>query len=1503
MSKKIATSTQIPTHLPAMPGGITEVRRQEALLKTDALQNAILNSANFSSIATDAKGVIQIFNVGAERMLGYTAVEVLNKITPANISDPQELIVRAKALSVELDTPITPGFEALVFKASRGIEDIYELTYIRKDGSRFPAVVSVTALRDAQDEIIGYLLIGTDNTARKEAEEALLKAGALQSAIFNSANFSSIATDAKGVIQIFNVGAERMLGYAAVEVMNKITPADISDPQEVTARAIALSVELDTLIAPGFEALVFKASRGIEDIYELTYIRKDGSRFPAVVSVTALRDAHDEIIGYLLIGTDNTARKEAEEALLKAGALQSAIFNSANFSSIATDAKGVIQIFNVGAERMLGYAAVEVMNRITPADISDPQEVIARAMELSVELDTPITPGFEALVFKASRGIEDIYELTYIRKDGSRFPAVVSVTALRDAQTAIIGYLLIGTDNTARKQVEAEQKKLDQRLRDQQFYTRSLIESNIDALVSTDPSGIITDPNKQMEIITGCTRDELIGAPFKNHFTDQDRAEAGIKRVLREKKLIDYELTVHASDGTETPVSLHATTIYDRERRLQGVFVAVRNMTERKRLDQVLEDKNAELESARFIAEKANQSKSAFLANMSHEIRTPMNAIIGLSHLCLQTKLNAQQKDYIRKVYNSANSLLRIINDILDFSKIEAGKMSMESILFSLEDVLGSVVSMISLQAKEKNLEVVTETAMDMPTGLVGDPSRLGQVLLNLTNNAIKFTKTGELVIVTELLEQGEGSVRIQFTVRDTGIGMTPVQVAGLFHAFTQADSSTTRKYGGTGLGLTISKRLIEMMGGTIRAESELDKGTSFIFDVLLGVSEQVPAKSLIPSSDLRGIKVLAVDDNESAITVMADYLTSFTFQVIKARDAREAILAVHEADLAGEPFDLVIMDYMMPGTDGITTVAKMRNELSLSKFPLVIIATAYGEDDVVKRADAEALVDGFLVKPISPSLLLEVIMEAFGHAQIDGKKSGMAYAGVPDFGALLAGARILLVEDNEINQQVARELLEQAGITVLLAENGKQAVEMVAREALDGILMDLQMPVMDGLTATRKIRKDPRFAHLPILAMTANAMSGDRELCLEAGMQDHIAKPVDPKEMFTTLVRWIKPKSANSSPKWAEQGMDQDKRGAGNKAEQAFLPDIQGVDTQSGLLRMGGNIKGYRNLLTKFRINHESADTGMRAALVGNDLILLEQLAHTLRGVSATIGAGRLADRIELLESAIKNKSGSERIKYLLGELTTELACVCNAIDQSLSNWLPRQPDMPLQVPVLSHPGGVKEPVLPIPPLLGIDLAKGMHHLGDNTTLYRNVLLKFARNQVGACMKMEQCLAAGDFTTLKYVAHGLKGVSATLGILKLADLAGRIEKQSAVPDGLKELRELLPKISQEMASIVSTIETTLVQASSVVGEEGQPGNDVSPEELAPLFRKAVLLLIGFDSSVERVVEEIEQLARNGVRKKMMESIQVAIGAYDYETCLTLFHAWAKEEGICLDNK
>ena len=961
---------------------------EEALLKAGALQNAIFNSANFSSIATDAKGVIQIFNVGAERMLGYTAADVMNKITPADISDPQEVIARAKALSVELGTPITPGFEALVFKASRGIEDIYELTYIRKDGSRFPAVVSVTALRDAQDAIIGYLLIGTDNTARKQAEEALLKAGALQSAIFNSANFSSIATDAKGVIQIFNVGAERMLGYTAAEVMNKITPADISDPQEVIARAKALSVELGTPITPGFEALVFKASRGIEDIYELTYIRKDGSRFPAVVSVTALRDAQDAIIGYLLIGTDNTARKQAEEALLKAGALQSAIFNSANFSSIATDAKGVIQIFNVGAERMLGYAAADVMNKITPADISDPQEVIARAKALSVELGTPITPGFEALVFKASRGIEDIYELTYIRKDGSRFPAVVSVTALRDAQDAIIGYLLIGTDNTARKQIEAEQKQLDQRLRDQQFYTRSLFESNIDALMTTDPSGIITDVNKQMEALTGCTRDELIGAPFKNYFTDPERAEASIKLVLSEKKVTNYELTARARDGKETVVSYNATTFYDRDRRLQGVFAAARDVTERKRLDQVLQEKNVELESARSVAEKANLAKSEFLSSMSHELRSPLNAILGFAQLMESDSPppTPAQKESIAQILQAGWHLLKLIDEILDLAKVESGQVSLSREPVSLAEVMLECQGMIEPQAQQRGIRM-TFPRFDMPCFVRADRTRVKQVLINLLSNAIKYNSKQGTVEVN-CTESAPGRIRI--SVRDTGAGLSPEQLAQLFQPFNRLGQEAGGEEG-TGIGLVVAKRLVELMGGVIGVESTVGVGSVFWFELARGCRaapcrwKQATQRHRRRPHAPRGARphtLLYVEDNPANLKLVEQIIARHPdIRLLTAVNGTSGI----EIARASQP-DVILMDINLPGINGFEALKILRADPATAHIPVIALSANAMPRDIEKGLEAGFF--RYLTKPIKVNEFMEALDVALEFAEETAAKS-----------------------------------------------------------------------------------------------------------------------------------------------------------------------------------------------------------------------------------------------------------------------------------------------------------------------------------------------------------------------------------------------------------------------------------------------------------------------------------------------------------------------------------
>ena len=814
-------------------------------------------------------------------------------------------------------------------------------------------------------------------------EEVLLKAGALQNAIFNSANFSSIATDEKGVIQIFNVGAERMLGYAAAEVTNKITPADISDPQEVIVRAKALSVELGTAITPGFEALVFKASRGIEDIYELTYIRKDGSRFPAVVSVTALRDADGAIIGYLLIGTDNSARKRAEEALLKAGALQSAIFNSANFSSIATDEKGVIQLFNVGAERMLGYAAAEVMNKITPADISDSEEVIARAKALSAELATTITPGFAALVFKASRGIEDIYELTYIRKDGSRFPAVVSVTALRDPRGGIIGYLLIGTVNTARKQVEAEQKRLDQRLRDQQFYTRSLIESNIDALMTTDPLGIITDVNKQMEALTECTRDELIGAPFKNYFTDPERAEAAIKLVLSEKKVTNYELTAQARDGKKTVVSYNATTFYDRDRRLQGVFAAARDVTERKRFEQALQETNAELEAAKSAAEKANLAKSDFLSSMSHELRSPLNAILGFAQLLETTPPapTAGQAESITQILQAGWHLLKLINEVLDLAVVESGKLSLSPEPVSLAEVLSECEAMMEPQAQQRGI-TMTFPKVAGTCFVQADRTRVKQVVINLLSNAIKYNRPQGKVEVQCAAISPE---RLRISVQDTGAGLPPEKVAQLFQSFNRLGQAV-RGEEGTGIGLVVSKRLVELMGGVIGVESIVGSGSMFWIELRLtsapalvtaGGEPVVAAPAPVPAN-ARVRTLLYVEDNPANMKLVEKLIAQRPD--LRLLGAVNGTLGV-EIARASLP-EMILMDINLPGISGLDAMKILQEDPATRHIPIVALSANAMPRDIVRGLEAGFF--RYLTKPIRVNEFMETVNEALAFAELD---------------------------------------------------------------------------------------------------------------------------------------------------------------------------------------------------------------------------------------------------------------------------------------------------------------------------------------------------------------------------------------------------------------------------------------------------------------------------------------------------------------------------------------
>jgi PAS domain S-box-containing protein len=938
-----------------------------------------------------------------------------------------------------------------------------------------------------------------DGVMEFRQQETLLKAGALQDAIFNSANFSSIATDEKGVIQIFNVGAERMLGYAASDVVNQVTPADISDPKELIARAVALSRELDTPITPGFEALVFKASRGIEDIYELTYIRKDGSRFPAVVSVTALRDAQENILGYLLIGTDNTARKQAEEALLKAGALQNAIFNSANFSSIATDEKGVIQIFNVGAERMLGYAAADVLNKITPADISDPQEVIARAKSLSLELATPITPGFEALVFKASRGIEDIYELTYIRKDGSRFPAIVSVTALRDAQENILGYLLIGTDNTARKQIEAAQALLDQRLRDQQFYTRSLIESNIDALMTTDPQGIISDVNQQMVALTGRTRDELIGAPCKNFFTDPVRADAAIKRVLTENKVSNYELTVRAQNGEETVVSYNAATFHDRDRKLQGVFAAARDVTERKRFERALQEKNIELEHA-------NRMKSEFLATMSHELRTPLNAIIGFSEALkdgLMGQMSETQQEYIGDIFTSGQHLLSLINDILDLSKVEAGMMTLELEAGDLNSLLSNSLSIVKEKAAAQRIHLELEIADDLGLPQL-DMRKTKQIVYNLLSNAVKFSANGGRVTLNARrvsrstvgtlsgawpvhsfpLADNEYNEFLEIGVSDGGIGISKENMAKLFQAFSQIDSSLARKFEGTGLGLAMVKQLAELHGGTVAVASAEGEGSRFAAWLPLRTPAQ-DAPTLPHSTDAAapaaaeptGRIALVVEDDDLAADLVRLLLEAEGFTVLRAASAEDALLLAQQQTLS-----LITLDIQLPGIGGWEFLLQLRESSTLAHVPVVIIA-GVADSNMALTCGAAAV----LQKPVSRAQLKFSLANLGLHPAEEHTRT------------------VLVVDDDPKAVEVIAAFLPAPAYTVVRAYGGGEAITLAQQLRPDLMVLDLMMPEVSGFDVVEALQRNTDTARIPILVVTAKQITAQDRTALNNNSGKHI--------------------------------------------------------------------------------------------------------------------------------------------------------------------------------------------------------------------------------------------------------------------------------------------------------------------------------------------------------------------------------------------------------------
>jgi len=778
-----------------------------------------------------------------------------------------------------------------------------------------------------------------DVTARKKAEEDLINAGALQNAIFNSANFSSIATDEKGVIQIFNVGAERMLGYEAAEVMNKITPADISDPQEVIARAKALSSELQTTITPGFEALVFKASRGIEDIYNLTYIRKDGTRFPAIVSVTALRDAQENIIGYLLIGTDNTARKQVEEErmLLDQRVRDQQFYTRSLIESnidalITTDPRGIITDVNRQMEILTGSTRDELIGAPFKDYFADPGRAEA---------------GIRLVL---AEGKVTDYELTARTKSGAETVVSYNASTFFDRDRKLQGVFVAARDVTVRKQVEAERMLLDQRVRDLQFYTRSLIESNIDALITTDPRGIISDVNKQMEELTGCTRDELIGAPFKDYFTNPDLAEAGINLVLAEGKVTDYELTAIARDGHQTIVSYNATTIYDRDRKLQGVFAAARDVTERSRLEKQMQLQAAELSDL-------HRRKDEFLAMLSHELRSPLAPISNAVQMLGMQRSNENdfQKEARGIIERQTNQLQHLVDDLLEVSRITTGMVQLRKVIVAVGDIIRSAVETVHPLMLQRGHETHVAIPSE-PIWLHADAARLEQVLVNLLTNAAKYTDLNGTIWLSAEQIGAECILR----VKDTGVGITPELLPCIFDLFTQAERSLDRSQGGLGIGLALVQRLTELHGGKVEVFSKLRQGSEFVVRLPVESSKIVESAQVAiaaPNKNYRPLRILVVDDNVDTVLSFSMLLEESGNEVRTAHDGPIAITIASEYIP-----DVILLDIGLPGLNGYEVAKQIRKLPTLNNVVLVAL-TGYGQESD-RQASMDAGFNHHLIKP-----------------------------------------------------------------------------------------------------------------------------------------------------------------------------------------------------------------------------------------------------------------------------------------------------------------------------------------------------------------------------------------------------------------------------------------------------------------------------------------------------------------------------------------------------------
>jgi len=1057
--------------------------------------------------------------------------------------------------------------------------------------------VTVNVVRDKSGEIKYFDGLIEDISDRKQAEAALRESEERFRSVMEGAPDPIVAYNTKGETTYLNPAFTQVFGWTL---------------DELRARKIDY---VPKECSPETQMMIEKINRG-ESIHgvETRRFTKFGEVLDISISAAVLHDSHGNPTGHITTLRDISERKQVDKTLRK---------EREKFRILVEESPlGVSLIAKNDRYEYLNPRFIEIFG-YTLEDIPTGPIWFRKAFPdhgyRSQIVSTWISDQKEF-------GVGEARSRTYtaVCKDGSE-----KAIHFRPVTMGTGEMLIIYEDISERKQAEEALRSSEER-------NRILLESSPDAVTVYDHIGNVTYVNPAFEEIFGWKSDELLGKRLDfipPH--EVDRTLEAVQKTLKGEKVV-LECQRMTKAGKIIDIQAKSSVLPDSQGNVIGMIVIARDISDIKRV-------HKELQKAKEAAEDANLAKSTFVANMSHEIRTPMNAIMGMTHLALQTALSPKQNDYLKKIKVSANSLLGIINDILDFSKIEAGKLEIESVEFNLDEVMHNLASVVTMKSQEKkNLEVLFDIAHNVPRFLKGDPLRLGQVLINLANNAVKFTEAGEIVISTRLLKVGKDQVSLEFLVSDTGIGLTPEQINTLFEAFTQADSSTTRKYGGTGLGLTICKSLIEMMGGEIRVKSDSGQGSTFRFTATFGLEKEKAKRHFLPSPDLRGMKVLVVDDNATSRCIFHEMLESFSFEVTLTASGEEGLTELEKAS-ESHPFELVIMDWKMPGMDGIEASKRIKSHTGLSKIPAIFMVTAYGREEAMRHTEEVGL-EGFLLKPINPSMLFDTIMQVFGKEETETSRVAQRKEQQAEALRHIQGAQVLLVEDNEINQEVARELLEGFGLPVTVATNGEEALRAVKEKDFEAVLMDVQMPLMDGYTATRRIRNlKSEIRKVPIIAMTAHAMTGDREKCLEAGMNDYVSKPIDPEKLFSALARWISPGQRAIPDYLLDRKIEK-------SMEDESLPlyDFPGISVRSGLAKVDGNRKLYRKLLGKFRRNYETVADDIRNASEKDDQETATRLVHTVKGLAGNLGAQDLHRTAVNLEAALRNEPTKNIVEKL---------------------------------------------------------------------------------------------------------------------------------------------------------------------------------------------------------------------------------------------------------------